>query len=703
MTIPGAYLLLFLTDTTLENARAMGWFWYDRDFRSAEESAGYWDPPLPFGVIGGIFEGKVYWAAVREALPMSIAMALIYFIRCSLHAPALKKNAENIQKNRDEQEKASNSSSNLTMKQHISRRFSVVSVDDTDDDNNDDDSTFETESTRPSDAAGPMSMSDVYSVYGKILVFTALAGGSACVPSLGPSATITKLGATGSFPQIGSVVVLLLFYVTEFELLGFIPKVTFSSLLVLTAFSMIQDWFLKSYSKIKEKNEWTVVPLIVILSFTVGPLPSVFIGIAISTFIFVGAFYRSGVVKYIANGLTVHSCTERSPSDTQWLDLHGDLIQLVVLQNYIFFGNAYSCFNYIQSMFEEPAPDDLKNVDFPLPPVPKYLIIDFTMVTGIDASAVDVFADIIALCKDNRCKVLFCGLRKELLSILKCGGVKPSRKNKSSTLFILPNMDTALRKAENSLIMNVLKDEEKETRRARIMTVNSDDGFLYALQQIDSQHHMSVASKLIELAPYTELVNLQQGESLDEQGSGLFFIEHGILRVERNAGNTTKAMRQRDNLLYATPRISESNSSIGHLRVRTATIGKESALLKHARTVNEFSEQSHTIRLARIGPGFVVGSLEVALSSFNYRHGTHTAVTPCRLHLLSHEAVREIEHENPSLAIEIYKMMSQLSAKRQASTIDQLGTLQSIMESLAPSKPLDRVTMAIIREAMKHF
>ncbi len=175
-------------------------------------------------------------------------------------------------------------------------------------------------------------------------------------------------------------------------------------------------------------------------------------------------------------------------------------------------------------------------------------------------------------------------------------------------------------------------------------------------------------------------------------------------KVERSAGNTTKAMRQRDGaLVYATPRITESNCSIGNLRVRTATIGKESVWLKDARKLPEYSDQSHTIRLARIGPGFVVGSLEVCLSSFNYHHGIHTAVTPCRLHLLSHEAVNEIERENPSLAIELYKMMSRLSAKRQASTIDQLGTLQAIMESLAPSKPVDRVTMGAINKAMKNF
>ena len=46
---------------------------------------------------------------------------------------------------------------------------------------------------------------------------------------------------------------------------------------------------------------------------------------------------------------------------------------------------------------------------------------------------------------------------------------------------------------------------------------------------LDGTLPMSIKSELMGLAPYTEVVNLRQGESLDEQGSGLFFIQHGIL------------------------------------------------------------------------------------------------------------------------------------------------------------------------------
>lgn len=42
-------------------------------------------------------------------------------------------------------------------------------------------------------------------------------------------------------------------------------------------------------------------------------------------------------------------------------------------------------------------------------------------------------------------------------------------------------------------------------------------------------------------------------------------------------------------------------------------------------------------------------------------------------------------------------MMGHLSAQRQEATINQLATLHQIMSSLAPTKPVDRMTMAAIK------
>lgn len=82
------------------------------------------------------------------------------------------------------------------------------------------------------------------------------------------------------------------FYLSNFQLVGYIPKPAFSSLLVLAFIDMISTWAIKSYFKTKEKMEWLVVPVIVLLAFVVGLLQSVFLGIAFSTFLFVAALCK---------------------------------------------------------------------------------------------------------------------------------------------------------------------------------------------------------------------------------------------------------------------------------------------------------------------------------------------------------------------------------------------------------------------------
>lgn len=127
-------------------------------------------------------------------------------------------------------------------------------------------------------------------------------------------------------------------------------------------------------------------------------------------------------MKYIANGLSVRSTIERSPKSAEWLDQNGELIQILVLQNYLFFGNASSILAYISSMFEDPGED----VD-PLfvPPIPKVVILDFTLLTGMDTSSVDAFGEILTLCRMYECKLFLAGVNSGLMKTMSLSGFKP--------------------------------------------------------------------------------------------------------------------------------------------------------------------------------------------------------------------------------------------------------------------------------------
>eukprot|EP00984_Skeletonema_dohrnii_P036571 scaffold37676_cov272-Skeletonema_dohrnii-CCMP3373.AAC.1 len=121
------------------------------------------------------------------------------------------------------------------------------------------------------------------------------------------------------------------------------------------------------------------------------------------------------------------------------------MIQTLVLQNYLFFGNATSVLKYISSMF-----DDIEVIDDSLlPPKPKYLVLDMSIVSGVDISAVDCFADVTSLCKTQGCKLLISGSSKMVRQALIAGGVKPASHPHMS---FVEDLEAALGMAEDGLL-----------------------------------------------------------------------------------------------------------------------------------------------------------------------------------------------------------------------------------------------------------
>ena len=202
---------------------------------------------------------------------------------------------------------------------------------------------------------------------------------------------------------------------------------------------------------------------------------------------------------------------------------------------------------------------------------------------------------------------------------------------------------------------------------------------------------------MLELQPNESLYN--DGESRDIE-RGLFFIEIGVMvsseyvahratiyefhsneclkhkrsfvqKIERDAGQTLT--RGSVGSLDMTSRLG-AGTSIG----KVDSVTQLSALIE-AQTAAEKETQS--FRVARIGPGWVAGTLE-AVSGLR-RQGEYIAVTHCRLHHLPYSKVETIEKENPRLVLDLYKLLSYLMARRQEGTIGQLATLHSIMTSPA--------------------
>jgi len=83
--------------------------------------------------------------------------------------------------------------------------------------------------------------------------------------------------------------------------------------------------------------------------------------------------------------------------------------------------------------------------------------------------------------------------------------------------------------------------------------------------------------------------------------------------------------------------------------------------------------------------------------------GLYVAVTPCRLHHLSHDIMEEIEERNLAMMLQLFKLLAHTLARRHDVAVEQLATLHSIVNASPPTKPVSRTTLGAINRALLSY
>jgi hypothetical protein len=221
---------------------------------------------------------------VTDSSFLSLSLSL------SRHGAALKKNIPNLSRtvlkettaSDAEDSKHSNNEIKINKPPSIkSRKFSEAvdieavmrpllaqaknnNVDNTNDDKKAEIAKYHTVHAKPTS----ITLKNIYLAYGWSQAVTFIVGGFPITPAVAASPTMFSLGADGLGPQIGSVLLLFVFYLTDFQIVGYIPKPAFSAMLVLSFFDMMITWFYKSFFKTKDKREWIVVPVRTVIIMT---------------------------------------------------------------------------------------------------------------------------------------------------------------------------------------------------------------------------------------------------------------------------------------------------------------------------------------------------------------------------------------------------------------------------------------------------
>jgi len=278
-------------------------------------------------------------------------------------------------------------------------------------------------------------------------------GSFGAINNLGVTATCMGFGGTHpKAPGAMTGVLTLLFFFIGFGPLAIVPKFVFAAILANTGVVLIMSNLIKPCQTLP-RGEAIILCVIVFISVTGGKMMAVSAGAVASVMLFVYNWYHAGCIKYEASGLTWHSSVERTELSVEWLEEHGDRIQIVQLQGYLFFGNATQARERVREILEDQAPSALTstNRNEDQDPV-EYVILDLTLVIGLDANALTALDDTAGLCgRTNGVELIISGAQEELGNRLK----EPSSGDSLSRVRHFDDLDEALSYCEDRMLSRV--------------------------------------------------------------------------------------------------------------------------------------------------------------------------------------------------------------------------------------------------------
>ncbi len=242
-------------------------------------------------------------------------------------------------------------------------------------------------------------------------MLSALAGGLFALPSISSSKLCHELHPRpNKLIGLASVGAALLVFYFGLDLLAYIPKMVLGVLLIYIAAGFLYEWLVKAYRKFGAV-EYSVIPLILVVSVLSGFLESILFGIFASIVLFAINYSQIKVVKYQASGVQLRSNLVRRPEQISFLRLRGEKIRLFKLQGFLFFGTAGSLYKEVMTAFNEKSDLQLK-----------YIVIDFSQVLGVDSSATLNFERLAQRLKEHNVFMVLTGLKPDLLDKLTRGG-----------------------------------------------------------------------------------------------------------------------------------------------------------------------------------------------------------------------------------------------------------------------------------------
>ena len=274
--------------------------------------------------------------------------------------------------------------------------------------------------------------------------------------------------------------------VANFDLPGLIPIAIIAGLIFYLGYTFLIDALWRPYSQ----RAWLDLLLavgIMGVCLKYGYLIGTMIGLICACILFVISYARFGVVRRHVTGAQFASYVDRSTEASEHLRDAGDAIHLYWLAGYIFFGSSEGVFERIRS-------------DIAALPARRvaYVILDFSMVPGVDSSAIFSLTKLRNFCDEEGTILVYSALSPASRSTFDLSGLLGDKSRHQA----FPDLNLALTWCEDRLLA--------------MASLDTDTGVAGFEQWL--QHQLGASIKAADLVEYLERKDVTGSQILYREG-----------------------------------------------------------------------------------------------------------------------------------------------------------------------------------------
>jgi sulfate permease, SulP family len=339
-------------------------------------------------------------------------------------------------------------------------------------------------------------------VLGLANLLTAGAGGYLSCTSFSRSLLVRTAGATSRLGGLTVAAISTAVLIADPSFLGYVPKFVLGGLLFYLGADLVYQWLVHSSRRLLPLEYFSLIVIAVLIIYW-GFIAGVLIGIVIGCATFALSASRVSAIKFDFDGLEYRSSLDRGPYELSLLARHGQEIQGMALQSYLFFGSANRLYQHVKTLLARE-------------PGCRFLIFDFRLVTGIDSSATHSFSQIKLAAAASGAQIVLVNLAPELERAFR------TARFISDDVIVAPDLDRALESCEQKII-DVYRAEDDDTRSLRTWLSDALGNEQYADY----------------LAQYCRRLDVAAGQVIARQGdiaTSMHFILEGRIGVVVDLG-----------------------------------------------------------------------------------------------------------------------------------------------------------------------